>query len=183
MAVKYLVTPTKMTLSASAEHDMLREVERIQTIEALEADAGLSMVKVPHPYFHHQNSEIQCYAMELIHGFDLSHDLRGMREGEEKEHLLKKLSVIDERELEGEIRTFYARMHEYCLHGDMKPANMMLNQDGMFYIIDLGQSRLVTDITDKEREQLYVLQDDEIKMSIECTRRIVKEAKQILAER
>jgi tRNA A-37 threonylcarbamoyl transferase component Bud32 len=183
VAVKYLITPTSMTLSASSEHDMVLEVERIQAIEAIEADAGLTMIKVPHPYFHHKNSEIQCYGMELIDGFDLSKDLAGMRNGEAKNHLLERLAAIDESILEKEIRTFYGRMHNYCLHGDMKPANMMVDRNGMFYIIDFGQSRLVMDIPDTAREQLYTLQDDEIKISLDAARRVVREAKQILADK
>jgi hypothetical protein len=65
----------------------------------------------------------------------------------------------------------------------MKPANMMVNGDGMFFVIDFGQSRLVMDIPDKAREQLYTLQDDEIKISIDATKRIIRDAKRILAER
>lgn len=183
LAVKYLVTPTAMTLSVSAEHDMLLEVERIQAVEELEADAHLTMIKVPHPYFHHQNSEIQCYGMQLVDGFDLSKDLAGMVPGEAKDALVEKLAALDETVLENEIRTFYRKMHEYCLHGDMKPANLMVDSNGVFYIIDFGQSRLISDIPDKAREQLYVLQDDEIKMTIDTTRRIVREAKAIVAER
>lgn len=182
LAVKYLVTPTAMTLSVSAEHDMLLEVERIQAVEELEADAHLTMIKVPHPYFHHQNSEIQCYGMQLVDGFDLSKDLAGMVPGEAKDALVEKLAALDETVLENEIRTFYRKMHEYCLHGDMKPANLMVDSNGVFYIIDFGQSRLISDIPDKAREQLYVLQDDEIKMTIDTTRRIVREAKAIVAE-
>jgi serine/threonine protein kinase len=175
IAVKYLVTPTKMTLSASAEHDMLVEVERIQTIENLEADAGLRHIKVPHPYFHHRNSEIQCYAMELIDGFDLSKEIKNMPSGEEKKILIETLATTNLEDVEKEIETFFTRMHEYCLH-------MMVGRDGTFYVIDFGQSRLVTDIPDNAREQLYTLQEDEIAIAKAAVRTILSEAKGLVAD-
>ena len=60
-----------MTLSASAEHDMLHEMERIQIIEEMERNMSFKYFRVPHPYFHHQTEHIQCYGMELIDGANL----------------------------------------------------------------------------------------------------------------
>jgi serine/threonine protein kinase len=182
VAVKYLLTPTKMTLSASNEHDMLVEVGRIQTIESLEEGAHLSFVKVPHPYFHHQNRKIQCYGMELVDGFDLSHELKDMKNSADKTILIEKLSSLDTSKVEEEMDIFFTRMHEYCIHGDMKPANMMVNKDGMFYIIDFGQSRLVSDIPDKAQDQLYTLREDEIRIAKSCVRKIISDAKKLVAQ-
>jgi serine/threonine protein kinase len=182
VAVKYLLTPTKMTLSASAEHDMLVEVGRIQTIELLEEDAHLKFIKVPHPYFHHQNSKIQCYGMELVDGFDLSHELESMEEGVDRTLLIDKLSALDISNVENEIDVFFTRMHTYCIHGDMKPANIMVNKDGMFYVIDFGQSRLVSDISDKAQDQLYTLREDEIRIAKACVRKIISDAKKLVAD-
>ena len=182
VAVKYLLTPTKMTLSASAEHDMLVEVGRIQTIEILEEEAHLKFIKVPHPYFHHQNNKIQCYGMELIDGFDLSHELEKMIDGQDKTHLIEKLSSLSISEVENEIEIFFNKMHEYCIHGDMKPANMMVNKQGMFYIIDFGQSRLVSDIPDKAQDQLYTLREDEIHIAKLGIRKIISDAKKLVAQ-
>lgn len=178
-AVKYLVTPTEMTLSASAEHDMLLEVERIQTIEELEAPVHLKHIKVPHPLFHHQNSTVQCYGMELVDGFDLSADLLNMPEGTDKDTVVENLAKLDIDTVEQEIETFFTRMHTYCLHGDIKPANLMVDKTGMFYVIDFGQSRLVNDIPDKAQEQLYTLREDEIKFTKDIIRKTIKTAKEI----
>ncbi len=183
LAIKYLLTPTKMTLSASAEHDMLVEVERMQKIEAIERDADLKFIKVPHPYFHHQNQNIQCYGMELVDGFDLSKQLEDMRGGEDKEILIKNLSALDVEMVEKEIETFFNRMHEYCIHGDMKPANMMVSKEGMFYVIDFGQSRLVSDISDKAQDQLYTLREDEIHIAKTTVRAIIASAKSLVADK
>jgi serine/threonine protein kinase len=182
IAVKYLVTPTKMTLSASSEHDMLLEVERIQRIEKIEEEAHLEYIKVPHPYFHHQNENIQCYGMELIDGFDLSKPLSDMPNSEAKDALVQALANIPDTVIEQEIETFFQKMHTYCLHGDIKPANLMVDSKGKFYVIDFGQSRLVTEIPDKAQEQLYVLRDDEIKISTLAIKGIINEARRILAE-
>lgn len=182
LAVKYLDTPTKMTLSASAEHDMLVEVERIQKIESLEASADLKFIKVPHPYFHHQNSEMQCYGMELIDGFDLSKDLITMPDGQDKENLVRSLAAIDFVKIEKEIETFFARMHDYCIHGDIKPANLMVGKSGQFYVIDFGQSRLISDISDKAQDQLYTLREDEVKYTKDSIRKIISDAKELVAE-
>lgn len=180
IAVKYLVTPTEMTLSASSEHDMLLEVERIQKIEDIEADAQLTSIKVPHPYFHHQNAEIQCYAMELVDGVDLSKKLGDLQNGDKKEALINAIASVDIETVFKEVEIFFNRMHEYCLHGDMKQANMMVDSQGTFFVIDFGQSRLVTDIPDNAREQLYTLQEDEIAIAKRSIRTIVEEAKSLL---
>lgn len=182
VAVKYLLTPTKMTISASAEHDMLVEVGRIQTIESLEKDAHLKFLKVPHPYFHHQNAKIQCYGMELIDGFDLSHEIKNMEDGEDKSTLVEKLSALDITEVEKEIDVFFSRMHEYCIHGDMKPANIMVSKEGMFYIIDFGQSRLINDIPDKAQDQLYTLREDEVHFTKLSIKKIISDAKRLVAQ-
>ena len=183
IAVKYLLTPTKMTLSASAEHDMLAEVERIQKIEALEEDAHFKYIAVPHPYFHHKNEKIQCYGMQLIDGFDLSKELENMASGEAKETLIQKLASLNVEEVEEEIETFFETMHTYCLHGDMKPANMMVDSNGKFFVIDFGQSRLASDIPDKAQEQFYTLREDEIKTARLAVRKIISDACLIVAGR
>ena len=183
LAIKYLLTPTKMTLSASAEHDMLIEVERIQKVEAIEEQAHLNYIKVPHPYFHHQNSKIQCYGMELVDGFDLSKELYNMKSGEEKNQLINILSALDTEVLEEEIETFFNCMHEYCIHGDMKPANIMVSKGGKFYIIDFGQSRLISDIPEKARDQLYTLREDEIRIAKTSIRKLISDAQAIVADK
>lgn len=170
IAVKYLVTPTPKTLSASAEHDMLRELERIKTIEEIEEHAEVQMIRVPHPYFHHKNEHIQCYGMHRIDGVNL----REVNDDEVSKEMLSdlhnSLALVPEEMILAEFEKFMKQMHTYCLHGDIKPANIMVSRTGLFYIIDFGQSVLVNDITDNEREQL----DNLCEAEIENTRLTIK---------
>jgi serine/threonine-protein kinase RIO1 len=174
-AVKYLVTPTSKTLSAQGEHDMIREVERMIEIEELERkdEELLPHVKVPHPYFHHRTENVQCYGMEYIDGVTLEQAVAGKwrRPGME-EDVLKSIKDLDLKQILNEIDLFYDNMHEYCLHGDMKPGNMMIDRDGKIYIIDFGQSVLISHIPDKAREQLEVLKEDERKISKDAIKRL-----------
>ena len=59
VAVKYLVEPKVDTVSAAIEHDILKEVERIKHVEELESSQNFQYLSVPHPYFHHKNSQLQ----------------------------------------------------------------------------------------------------------------------------
>lgn len=163
LAVKYLITPTAKTLSASAEHDMLHEVERIQEIETLEKDVDLRHIKVPHPYFHHKNEKIQCYGMELVDGHNLQDVLDGMITAEMQESIQGSLRNISQESLITEMETFFSRMHTYCIHGDVKPRNIMIDRDGTLYVIDFGQSVLATDISENAMEQFNNLKEDEIR--------------------
>jgi serine/threonine protein kinase len=174
MAVKYLVTPTAKTLSAAAEHAMLWEVRRTREIEALEERANVKLVHVPHPYLHHKNEQLQCYAMELIDGFTLQQ----LSDGEAGDEMLDQLRItfsdIPETTILEEFEKFFAVMHTYCLHGDIKPGNIMLDRSGTFYIIDFGQSILVNDINDKEREQLDNLREMETEQASLAVRMFFK---------
>jgi len=162
LAVKFLLTPTEKTLSASAEHDMLHEVERIQTIENLEREAQLEHIKVPHPYLHHQTEKLQCYAMELIEGVTLQDVLNGYIDDNLHTTLTESLSKIPIEVLLTEIDIFFNKMHTYCLHGDIKPRNIMINKQGMLYVIDFGQSILLTDVSEDAMQQVQNLKEDEI---------------------
>jgi serine/threonine protein kinase len=164
-AIKYLVTPTEKTLSASGEHDLLLEVERIEKIEQAEAEHAEEVphLRVPHPYFHHQDGRIQCYGMELIDGADLLQVTEGTISEGMRRALQESLRGIDRDALYREVDVFFDAMHTVCLHGDIKLANIMVSQDGHFYIIDFGQSILANDIDDKSRESFDNLKDDEKK--------------------
>ena len=162
LAIKYLVSPTAKTLSASAEHDMLREVERIQTIEKLELRAHIDRIRVPHPYFHHKNEKIQCYGMELVNGVTLAEDVSQEIHKKLQSELLTALTNVPEDVIYTEVDKFFAQMHEYCLHGDIKPANIMISNTGTLYIIDFGQSVLMHDVPEKAREQVENLKESEV---------------------
>ena len=163
MAVKYVVTPNPHTISASGEHDVLKEVEHMKAVEEIESSAHINAIRVPHPFFHYKTSLIQCYAMELVNGFSLKKVFEGdMPEGaleDLKQHFLGRTK----EEVNEELEKFFTIMHQYCLHNDIKPANMMVSNDGIFYIIDFGQSVLVHDIPEEGRAQLDDLKEDEIR--------------------
>jgi len=162
MAIKYLVSPTAKTLSASAEHDMLREVERIQMIEDLELQAHVDLIRVPHPYFHHKSEKIQCYGMELVDGVTLAEDMSQDMQRELQTKLRIALADVPEEKIYKEVDKFFTQMHTYCLHGDIKPANIMIGSTGTLYIIDFGQSVLMHDVPEKAREQIENLKENEV---------------------
>lgn len=162
MAIKYLLTPNKRTLSAAGEHDMIHEVERIETIEAIERQADVNLIRVPHPYFHHKSNHIQCYGMELVDGITLQEIIDNTANSEIREKLRVSLAHVSESALLKEVERFFQHMHTYCLHGDIKPLNIMVNTAGTFYIIDFGQSVLVDSIPDSGRAQLDNLKEDEL---------------------
>lgn len=173
MAVKYIVTPTAKTLTAEAEHGVISEVERMLEVESREKKDSekLKHIRVPHPYFHHKNERIQCYGMELIPGVTLDQAINGQwHYPEEKEEIKKSLENTSLETLFSEVEIFYENMHDYCLHGDMKPGNLMISHDGTFFVIDFGQSILTTNISDKEREQFETLKEDEIKQTKDAIR-------------
>ena len=181
IAIKYLLTPTTKTLSASGEHDMLHEVELLKRVEEAERGTNLEYLNIPHPYFHHKNAEIQCYGMQLIEGSDLEIILYAPRINLSEE-LQEKISKVDTEQLFDEIDTFFAKMHTYCLHGDIKPKNFMIDESGMFYLIDFGQSVLKMDMTDKAMEQYQNLMEAEVKNSKEILKRFIRKVRENFAE-
>ncbi|MEA2701965.1 MAG: hypothetical protein QOE22_674 [Candidatus Parcubacteria bacterium] len=165
-AVKYLVTPSEKTLSASGEHDLLMEVERIEQIERAEAMRAdeVKHFRVPHPYFHHQRGELQCYGMELVDGLDLQQYVDGKGDEKTRSDIRAALHGINREALFREVDIFFSVMHTICLHGDMlKLGNLMVNREGRFYVIDFGQSVLANDIDEKSQESFGNLKEDEIR--------------------
>jgi tRNA A-37 threonylcarbamoyl transferase component Bud32 len=163
MAIKYLLTPTAKTLSVSGEHDLLMEVERVRAIE----EAELSLyekelrIKVPHPYFYHKHEKIQCYGMELINGVNLEEAITGKWNPELCEKIRAAFAGVDRNEIALEVDAFFDAMHSICLHGDIKPANLMVSDTGQLYVIDFGQSVLTNDVPEKAREAFETLKEDE----------------------
>jgi RIO-like serine/threonine protein kinase len=54
-------------------------------------------------------------------------------------------------------------MHTVCLHGDIKPANLMVSRDGRIMPIDLGQAVLTNNISEADYESFENLKEDEKK--------------------
>ena len=181
LAIKYLVSPNDKTLSASGEHDMITEVERIQRVEEIEASGEFEHISVHHPYFHLKTSKIESYGMQLIEGFNL--DLEQFKTGNKtiSPELATKISELDLAAVNNEIERFFNRMHEYCLHGDIKPRNIMIDNDGKFYIIDFGQSVLAHEIDENGRDQFDQLKHDEIKATNDMIKMFVLYSKNSIA--
>lgn len=163
VAVKYLVTPNSKTLSASGEHDMVVEVEQMQAIEQaeIEANGTDTRVRVPHPYFHYRKGKIQCYGMERIDGVNLEQGAAGRFDSDFKDALRSALKDVKRDTFMNDIDRFFDTMHSICLHGDIKPRNLMISRDGTLYIIDFGQSVLATHVDEKSQSAFEELKEME----------------------
>ncbi len=184
VAVKYLLTPTEKTLSAEGEHDMLWEVETVTHIEEEERRAGVGQrIRVPHPYFFYKNEKLQCYGMEEVKGRNIEQLARGgassmSEEGARPEAIWNALrrKYADPKEQEAlfeELDRFATAMHAVCIHGDIKLANMMVNEDGTIFLIDFGQSIDANSMSDKTREQFDELQALERSQLKHCVRSLL----------
>ncbi len=168
IAVKYLLTPTSKTLSVDAEHDMLREVEIITEIEAAEGRIGVGeRIRVPHPYFFYKRGALQCYGMHEVQGVNLEtiFNSRSMHidlQDRVLDGLRKRYGTPEAQEaLWKELDSFVTAMHEVCLHGDVKDRNIMVDVDGVFHLIDFGQSIAMRTESEKTRSQFEDLKDQE----------------------
>ncbi len=167
MAIKYVVTPTAKTITAEQEHNVIKEVEQMKLIETVESafPRRSKYIRVPHPYLYHTTDKIQLYGMEMIDGITLEQACtEGMLHSDMKEALRNsRLAEVDIEELNGYVERFFNTMHEYCLHGDIKPRNIMISRDGVIYIIDFGQSIMCHNIPRGAENEFENLKDDEIK--------------------
>ncbi len=163
LAVKYLVSPNSKTLSASGEHDMVAEVEQMQAIERAEIAAigADARVRVPHPYFYYQKGKTQCYGMELVDGVNLEQGISGSLQPAMREELARVFAEVDREMLFKEIDAFFDTMHSICIHGDIKPRNLMASRDGKIYVIDFGQSVLATSVDEKSQTAFEELKEAE----------------------
>jgi tRNA A-37 threonylcarbamoyl transferase component Bud32 len=184
IAVKYLVSPTSKTLSASGEHDMIHEVELLTNIEEVERGAELKHLAVPHPYFHHKNTNMQCYGMHMVDGADLEQTFLSKGGGVQfSAEAQDKIAQINTDELYEEVDEFFKRMHTYCIHGDIKPKNLMFDNTGKLFIIDFGQSVLKNDIDEKGMDQYHNLMESEVKTTKEILRGVLRKVNDSIAKR
>ena len=166
MAIKYVITPTAKTITAEQEHGVIKEVERMRMVEAAEKafPRRSKYIRVPHPILYHSTEHINLYGMECIDGITLEQaGQEGMLHQDMKEALRNsQLMTVPKEELDGYIERFFDTMHQLCLHGDIKPKNIMVNREGVLYVIDFGQSVMVHNIPGKAVEALENLKSDEI---------------------
>lgn len=181
IAVKYLLTPTKKTLSINAEYDMLREVETITKVENAARRLGAGQyIRVPHPHFYYKRGKLQCYGMSQIDGATLEEVMadenkRTSKGSDALVSLKKRLASPEAKDaFRREVDIFMRAMHEICLHGDIKYKNLMLDEQGVLYLIDFGQSVAMMNMTQNTREQFENLQDHERAQMDECVRGILK---------
>jgi serine/threonine protein kinase len=162
LAIKYLVSPNAKTLTVSGEHDLISEVERIEQIEQVENLHGRSnpLIKVPHPYFYYRHGKTQCYGMEQIDGVNLWTEDNN-HTTEEREEFRNIFQNLNRDALMSEIDDFLDTMHEICIHGDLKPKNMMVSRKGVFYFIDFGQSVLASGIDEKSGPAFENIKEEE----------------------
>jgi serine/threonine protein kinase len=169
MAIKYIITPTAKTLTAEQEHGVIIEVERMRMIEAAEKafPRRSKYIRVPHPYLYHSTEHVDLYGMECIDGITLEQAAReGMLHQDMKEALRNsQLMTVPKEELDGYIERFVHTMHQYCLHGDIKPRNIMVNREGVLYIIDFGQSVMLHNMPNKSEDAVENLKSAEIEQT------------------
>lgn len=172
VAVKYLVTPTEKTLSVSGEHDLILELEQIRKIEIAElaANGPDTHVRVPHPYFYYTKGKIQCYAMELIDGINLEQGMSNSYDVEIRDELRASLKDVGRETIYKELDAFFDTMHLICVHGDVKPRNIMISRDGHFYMIDFGQSLLANNVNEASGEAFENIKDMEKQQAKDAVR-------------
>jgi hypothetical protein len=185
IGVKYLLTPTPKTLSVDGEHDLLYEAETLTSIEGSKERVGtFEHIGVPHPYFYFKRGELQCYGMSQIDGVtveEIFNDDGGYHPIRDKVLQTLKTCYLSEDEktaFTAEIDTFMRTVHEVCLHGDIKPKNIMVDVSGRFYLIDFGQSVPMRTMTDTTRQQFENLQDKERADIATCIREALRRTQQ-----
>jgi serine/threonine protein kinase len=190
IAVKYLITPTAKTLSAQGEHDMLYEVEVVTSVEKHETEKGIgNYIRVPHPYFYYKRGSMQCYGMSQVNGVRLDQ----IMQDDGAYHPLRDAVIARLRERYGspeetsallsEVEPFMKAVHEVCLHGDLAPRNIMVDTDGVFYLIDFGQSVSARLETEDAREQFDNLRAHEPELMTECIRGVLNHVRPAAAQR
>ena len=99
-------------------------------------------VRAPQPYFIRIHpSEGHSYGMEKINGKSLSQILERPAENPKLVELLKE---VDREQVKKQLVEYIKAMHEEfkVTHGDLFLRNIMLDDDGNFYIIDFGKAKV-----------------------------------------
>lgn len=180
IAVKYLLTPTAKTLSVDAEYELSREVEIITDVEIAEnRTRAHERISLPHPLFNYKRGPLQCYGMAQIDGLTLEQLTAKTGISESQKDAI--ISAIQERyetddaiqALFEEVDEFMIAMHQVCLHGDIKLANVMIDTHAKLYLIDFGQAVRMQEMSEKTREQFENLQAHERDQMRECVKSLI----------
>ena len=105
-------------------------------------DFVVNGIRAPKPYFVRIHpSEGHSYGMERINGKSLSQILERPAENVE---LIKKLKEMDTSSVRANFEAYIRTMHEKfgLTHGDLFMRNLMVDQEGNFFVIDFGKSKI-----------------------------------------
>lgn len=132
VCVKYIKdvdTYTKTDIPLYKEYVRLRELQNFSFMG----------VRTPTPYFENTNGE-HMYGMERIMGNTL---IQIMEKPEENAELVKLARTLDRKTVLNNLVCYVKEMHNKfkITHGDLEVINIMLGNDGDFYVIDFGKSK------------------------------------------
>lgn len=132
VCVKYIKdvdTYTKTDIPLYKEYVRLRELQNFSFMG----------VRTPTPYFENTNGE-HMYGMERIMGNTL---IQIMEKPEENAELVKLARTLNRKTVLNNLVCYVKEMHDKfkITHGDLEVINIMLGNDGDFYVIDFGKSK------------------------------------------
>ena len=111
-----------------------------------------SVVRVPYPIFLRiHSSEGHSYGMEKIRGASLSQILENPAKYPKLVALAK---GMDRSQIEENLNSFIIQMHDSGLvHGDLYARNLMFDEEGRLFVIDLGKAQVIDFPGGKEDER------------------------------
>lgn len=133
LCVKYITDQN----AYNENNHMRTEYEYLDELHHFE----VNNIRTPHPYFLRIHpSEGHSYGMERIMGENLSRILECPKKNLE---LIKLAKTLDRVAVEQNLLLYITQMHEQfgITHNDLFRRNIMLSEDGLFYIIDFGKAK------------------------------------------
>lgn len=117
------------------------------------SDFVVNGIRAPKPYFVRIHpSEGHSYGMERINGKSLSQILERPAENEK---LIRMLKEMDNSLVKENFMAYIKAMHEQfsLTHGDLFMRNLMVDEEGNFFVIDFGKSKIELVGEDHERRR------------------------------
>lgn len=114
------------------------EYERLQDLQSFEVDG----IRTPRPYFVDINTNLHhLYGMERVMGNSLAQIIEN--HPEENIDLIKLALTLDREDVLKRLVNYVKTMHQEfkITHNDLARRNIMLDNNGNFFIIDLGKSK------------------------------------------